>query len=134
MYSVYPAVKQRSDSLVCLLVHVHSDSALSGVTGFYPQFLSHTDRLHLQQDPKTCRQEKYIDITCHIMTCFQTLVTEPLTISMLLKSTFSWFKGLVHFQNENDNYYIIFLIIYSPSCNRRCPCLSCFSRKESTFF
>ncbi len=48
---------------MCLLVHIYSDSALSGVMGFYPQFQSHTDRLHLQEDPKTCRKRKYIDIT-----------------------------------------------------------------------
>ncbi len=52
MYSVYPAVEQRSDSLVYLRAHDYSDPALSGVTGFYPQFLSHTDSLHLQQNQK----------------------------------------------------------------------------------
>jgi len=53
--SVYPAVEQRSDLLVCLLVYVHSDSGFSGVTGLHPQLYSHTYRLPLQQDSKTCR-------------------------------------------------------------------------------
>jgi len=66
VYSVYPAVEQRSDSLLCLLVHVHSDPALSGVTGFYPQFQSHTDSLHLQQDPKTCRREDEVNFISEI--------------------------------------------------------------------
>ncbi len=37
-------------------------------------------------------------------------------------------KGLVYFQNKNV------LILYSPSCQPRCLCLSFFSRKEIKVF
>jgi len=37
-------------------------------------------------------------------------------------------KGVVHFKKK------LLLIIYSPPCHPRCPCLSFFSRKEMKVF
>jgi len=37
-------------------------------------------------------------------------------------------KGVVHFKKK------LLLIIYSPQCHPRCPCLSFFSRKEIKVF
>jgi len=36
------------------------------------------------------------------------------------------FKGVVHFKKKKKHV----LIIYTPPCHPRCPCLSFFSRKE----
>jgi len=39
-------------------------------------------------------------------------------------------KGVVHFKKKKK----LLLIIYSPPCHPRCPCLSFFSRKEIKVF
>jgi len=49
-------------------------------------------------------------------------------MALCLYKTAQDFKGVVHFKKKS------LLIIYSPPCHPRCPCLSFFSRKEIKVF
>ena len=53
-----PPVEYRAASLLSLLVSSHSDPALSGVKGFYPELKSDEHRLPLQHHSSTTYRER----------------------------------------------------------------------------
>jgi len=52
-------------------------------------------------------------------------LNEELRVFFFIK----FIKGVVHFKKKK-----LLLIIYSPPCHPRCPCISFFSRKENKVF